>query len=160
MKRICLVLADATRARIFTYESLLEPDGPHEQFREQADLVDPARRHKPSDLFSDSGSGNQAGVRANALDDHREAHLEQMDTTFAKEIAAATTKITGDQGYHKLVVLASSRMLAALRSALEPLQRTVTMTEFQRDYTKLPIAELRERLVDLDVLPPRVHAQM
>ena len=160
MKRICLVVADATRARILTYQRLQEPDGPHEQLREHADLVDPARRQRPTDLFSDGSGGNHVGPRANALDDHREGHLLEMDTVFAKEIAAATAKLLAEHGFQQLVVLASSRMIGPLRTTLEPLKRTVEITDFQRDYTKLPIAELRERLVDLAVLPPRISAPM
>jgi protein required for attachment to host cells len=160
MKRICLVVADATRARILTYQRLVEPDGPHEQLQEHADLIDPARRQRPTELFSDGSGGNHVGPRATALDDHREAHLAELDAVFAKEIAAATTKLVHDHGYPQLVVCASSRMIGPLRATLEPLKRTVAITDFQRDYTRLPVAELRERLVELAVLPPRISAPM
>ena len=158
MKRICLVVADATRARILTYQRAQEPDGPHEQLQEHADLIDPQRRERPTELFSDGSGGNHAAPRATSYDDHRDAHLLEMDTVFAKEIAAATAKLVADHGYQQLVVLASSRMIGPLRTTLEPLKRTVEITDFQRDYTRLPLHELRERLVDLAVLPPRIAA--
>ena len=155
MKRICLVVADATRARIYTYEQLQEPDGPHEQLREELDLVDPARRKRPSELFSDDSGANHAGTRGYAYDDHRQAHLDHFDTSFAHDIAAAIDRIVRANDYHTVVVIASSRMLGALRTSLEPLKRTVAITELERDFTKLATPALRDRLAELDVLPPR-----
>lgn len=157
MKRICIVVADATRARIFTYEQLLEPDGPHEQLREVADLVDPARQNRPTELFSDDSGSGKNGHHGYAFDDHRESHLDQLDASFAKTIIAEAARVTNEHGGRKLAVIASSRMLGALRTSLEPLRRTLEITELQRDFTKLPTTELRERLAELDILPARAR---
>jgi protein required for attachment to host cells len=155
MKRICLLVADAARARIFTYEQLEEPDGPHELLREECDLVDPARRKRPSELFSDQAGGNHTGHRGYAFDDHRQAHIDRLDVDFAKQIAGEVERIMHDDGYRALVVIASSRMLGELRSSFENLSRTITVTELERDFTKLRTDELRARLGELNLLPPR-----
>lgn len=157
MKRICLVIADATRARIYTFEQLEEPDGPHDELREVADLVDPARRKRPSELFSDSAGGNHVGRRGYAFDDHRQGHLDRLDASFAREIVAEAVRITHAEGYRELVVVASSTMLGQMRESLESLRRTLTVTECERDLTRHATAALRDRLAALELLPPRPH---
>jgi len=153
MKRICLVLADATRARIFSYQQLLEPDGPHDELREERDLVDPERHKRASELFSDHAGTNHTHGHAN--DDHRQAHLDELDTRFAQHIAGEVEHVLRDEGARELVVVASARMLGRLRTSLEPLRRTVTIKELARDFTKLASTELRDRLAEHDLLPAR-----
>jgi protein required for attachment to host cells len=155
MKRICLVVADAARARIYTYQQLLEPDGPHDELREERDLIDSARRKRASELFSNGSGTNHTGHHGYAFDDHREAHLANLDAAFAHEISDEIARITRDQGYRDVLVVASARMLGALRTKLEPLRRTLTITELERDYTKLTTAQLRDQLSALELLPAR-----
>lgn len=123
--------------------------------REECDLVDPARRQRASELFSDGSGGNHSGRHGYAFDDHRQHHLDRLDAAFAKQIAAEAERVTRDQGFQTLIVVASSRMLGALRDALASLPRTVTITELERDYTRLTTAELRDHLAALELLPPR-----
>lgn len=153
--RICLLVADAARARIYTYEQLHEPGGPHEVMREECDLVDLARRQRPSELFSDGAGGDHSGRHGYSFDDHRQGHLDQLDANFAKQIAADVERVMRDHGYHALIVVASSRMLGELRDSLESLRRRVTITELEKDFTKLATAELRDHLAALELLPPR-----
>ncbi len=153
MKRICLIVADASRARIFTYERSQEPDGLHDELRERRDLIDPVRRKRASELFSDSAGANHGGSRSNAFDDHRQAHLDQFDTNFAREITAELDGLIRE-GYRELIVIASSRMLGELRTTLEPLRRTLSIKELERDFTRLATTELRDRLAKLALLPP------
>lgn len=139
MKHLCIVLADAGRARIFSYEVLASPDGPHEELREERDLIDPARR--------------------NVSDEHFRGHVDELDTKFARTIASATAEVMTGDGYRELAVIASPHMLGKLRGALDAIRRTHTIVEFHRDLTKLGIAEIREHLTDLRILPARViHA--
>ncbi len=155
MMRTCLLVADAARARIYTYEQLQEPDGPHEEMLEECDLLDSARRQRPSELFSDGAGSNHVGHRGYAFDDHRQGHIDRLDTDFAKQIAGEVERIMRDQGFRTLVLIASSRMLGDLRDSFATLGRTVTIQELERDFTKLTTAELRDRLAELELLPPR-----
>jgi protein required for attachment to host cells len=154
MKRTCLIVADAARARIFTYQRSQEPDGLHDELREERDLIDPARRKRASELFSDSAGANHGGPASNAFDDHRQAHLDRFDASFAREITGELDGLARTQEYRELIVIASSRMLGELRTTLEPLRRTLAIRELERDFTKLTTAELRDRLTKLDLLPP------
>lgn len=155
MTRICLVVADASRARIFTYERSLEPEGMQEHLTEEQDLVDSTRRKTASQLASDRSGANHVGGRSFVTDDHRQRHLDELDAEFAREIATETERIARERGYHDVLVVASSRMLGRLRRELASLRKAgITVDEIQRDYTRLSTQELRERLAELAVLPP------
>jgi len=101
--------------------------------REECDLVDATR----------------------TFDDHHQAHTDQLDINFAKQIAGEVELVTRERVYTELLVVANARMLGQLRHSLEPLRRTVTVTELERDFTKLSTTELRQHLADLALLPPR-----
>ena len=159
MKRICLVVADATRARIFTYERLAEPGGPREEFREEADLVDPERRRQPHELYTDDAGQGRNGPHSYAFDDHRQDHRDRLDKEFAHEIAAAVEKIVKAQGFRELVVLANARMLGALRQRFGAFERMSSISYLDRDFTALSPHALRERLAELELLPPRAFQQ-
>ena len=134
MKRSCIVVADATRARIYSYHHADEPGGSDENLVEQRDLIDPARHH--------------------ALDDRSQGHLEQLDVNFAGDIADAVELITREQGYCKLIIVASSSMFGNLRDRLGPFQRSgLEIVELERNFAKLTTFELRERLGELGTLP-------
>ncbi len=155
MMRLCILVADAARARLYTYEQTLEPDVPRDELKEVVDLIDEARRQRPSELFSDNSGANHAGGRGYAFDDHRNGHIAQLDTRFAELIASHATRIAKDGAHRRLLLVASSRMLPALRSALAPLRRTLEITELERDLTKFSTAQLRDHLADLGLLPAR-----
>lgn len=146
MNRTVIVVADAARARIYTFDRSVEPDGPHEDLREERDLVDSERRERPSELSSD----------AFMFDDHRQQHLNELDTRFAKDIVAAVETIVRDRGYRKLIVVTSSRMIGDFRKHFEPLLHAgVTIEEVPHDYTKLTTTALRDRLAELGMVPAR-----
>ena len=138
MTRSCIVVADAARARIYSYQQLDEPGGANEKLVELRDLVDPARHQQ--------------------FDDHSQSHVEQLDLNFAGDIADAVELITRDQGYRKLIIVASSSMFGNLRDRLGPFQRSgLEIVELERNFVKLTISELLERLRDLGALPPYIR---
>src|SRR5688572_24336288 len=94
MHRVCIAIVDATRARLFQYERVVEPEGPHEELAELMDLVNPARRLRPSELFSDSGATNHVGRHGYSFDDHRHEHMERLDDEFARVVAEALAPLT------------------------------------------------------------------
>jgi Protein required for attachment to host cells len=159
MKHLCLVIADATRARIFTYEQLLDPSGPREQLREERDLIDPEHLKHEGDMFSNAGGGDHAGVHGFGFDDHRQAHLEDLAAKFAARVVGEAEQVLASQGYRELVVIASPKMLGWIRPKLDAVRRTVKVTELDRDLTNLTLGNLREQLTALDVLPPRLNEQ-
>jgi protein required for attachment to host cells len=160
MTRTCIAIVDASRARLFTLERNAEPEGLREQLTEVADLVNPARRLRPSELFSDSGtSSSRNGNSGATFDDHRAAHLDRLDAEFARDIAKELTPLAASVSH--LVICASPHMLGALREVTAPMHRAGLQTdELARDLVKLTAIQIREHLATDGLLPPVVAREV
>jgi|MudIll2142460700_1097286.scaffolds.fasta_scaffold06355_3 protein required for attachment to host cells len=153
MKRTCIAVVDATRARLFTYERTSELEGAREHLIEHLDLVNPARRQRPSELFSDSrpGTGRTGGLQY-AFDDHREDHIDEMDAVFARLIADETERLVKSTQATHFILCASPNMLGQLRKVLTV---EIPIDELARDYVKLTPAQLRDTLETHGLLPSK-----
>lgn len=156
MKRACIAIVDASRARLFTYERTSGESGVHEQFVEQRDLVDPARRKRPSEQFSDTRPGSsRTGDLQYGFDDHRDAHVARMDATFARHVVSEIEDLLRSTSTQRLILCASPRMLGELREAGDGLRRSnLVVDELPRDLVKLTVPKLRDRLASYELLPP------
>jgi protein required for attachment to host cells len=159
MQRICIAIVDAARARLYTFDELAGPSGtPTQELREQIDLVDPDRRLRPSELFSDTrpGSDRAPSGRGYGVSDGREAHLEQMDRRFAAEIVARLAELVREHACHRLIVVATPRMLGELRQVGgRLLEGELPVDEVSRDLTRLSSAQIHDHLAARGLLPPR-----
>jgi protein required for attachment to host cells len=158
MIRVCIAIVDASRARLFTFERSAEADGIHEQLVEHRELVDPARRQRPSELFSDSRPGSgRTGALQYAFDDHRDAAIERMDTMFARTTLAKLLELVRSSAARRLIICASPRMLGELRDASGELRNTgLVIDEMPRDLSKLTAPQIRDRLASYGLLPPQL----
>lgn len=157
MTTTCIVTADASRARLFTFEEPVGDDDRSLELCERMDLIDPARRRRPSELFSESRPGldRAPSGRGFAVDDHREGNRKHMDREFAAEIASALDGLARARGCSRLILAASPRMLGLLRE-IEPLAgRAVEVCEIDRDLVHLTGAQLHDYLADRGLLPRR-----
>jgi protein required for attachment to host cells len=157
MYRACIAVVDASRARLFTLERSTETGDLREELSEQRDLINPARRHRPSELFSDTRPGtSRTGGRQYAFDDHRDAHIDQLDTEFAREVASELAALIRSAHARRLILCASPHMLGELRGVGRELRRDMlVIDEVPRDLVKLAPAELRDQLASYGLLPPR-----
>lgn len=159
MERICIVLADAARARLFTFEEHDESSSlPPQELAERVDLVNPERRRRPSELFTDSrpGSDRAPSGRGFATDDHREAHLRELDRRFAASIVDETARLAQAQGATRVILAASPHLLGQLRLAAGPLRRArLQLDQLDRDLTSLSAAQMHDYLADCGLLPAR-----
>jgi protein required for attachment to host cells len=130
MHRTCIAVIDATRARLFTFDRTAEGDGVHEELVETNDLVNPGRRL-----------------------DHGDAHQEEMDRTFAKQIGAEIRRLTDDPRARRLVLCASPNMLGEMRHVAPLARDGVAVEEIARDLVKLNTPQLRAQLRDYGLLP-------
>src|SRR5260221_11890990 len=90
MYRTCIAVVDATRARLFTYDRFADESGVHDELVERSDLVNPIRRQRPSEGFSDPRPGSgPVGNRQFASDDHRADPIARFDIPFACPARAA-----------------------------------------------------------------------
>ena len=139
MHRTCIAVIDATRARLFTFDRSAEGDGVHEELIETTDLVNPGRR--------------LAASRGFPYDDHGDARQEEMDRTFAKQIAAEIRRLTDDPLARRLVLCASPNMLGEMRKVAPLARDGVAVEEMARDLVKLNAPQLRAQLRDYGLLP-------
>lgn len=158
MYQACIALVDASRARLFVFERTREAEGLREQMSERRDLVNPARRLRPAELFSDAPGAARSGPLQYGFDDHREDHIEELDAQFAATVIAELESLLDATRVPRLIVCASPKMLGALRTAGAGLRRRdLQIDELPRDLVRLGAAEIRERLAAHDLLPPRPH---
>jgi len=157
MYRECIAIVDATRARLFTFEREATVAGLRDELTEVADLVNPARRRRPSELFSDTRPGmSRTGRLRFAFDDHRDAHLEQLDAEFARDVIVEVGRLLQNPRTERLVLCASPNMLGELRDAADALPRDrLIIDELPRDLVKLTTPQIRDQLADYGLLPRR-----
>ena len=148
MHRIAIVVADAARARIFTYEPgvLGEPDG-ESPLCERIDLVDPERRLRPSQIHT-------------ALGDQQDAHEREVDRRFAATIAGELDGVIAKHPTRDVVIVASPHMLGFLREGTATLpQRGHEVHELSLDLTRETPAQLHDHLSALGLVPARRRHQ-
>ena len=153
MQRTMIAIVDATRARIFTFDRTDDVGGMRESFFERTDLVNPARRRTPAQLFSDTRTNtNRTGGRFYGLDDHRDAHIDTMDTEFAWAAAASIEQAIHDTGARRVILCASPRMLGFLRTT-DLWRDGVVIDDLARDYVKMTPPQIHEQLVAHGLIP-------
>lgn len=155
MYRACIAVVDASRARLFTYQRSNDAEGLQEHLTEEKDFVNPARRRRPSELFSDSGSsGGRNGPIQFGIDDHRDAHVDRLDSEFSRMVAGELEQLVRANTTQRVILCASPRMLGELRDARKRLAPSEIPTdEVPRDLVKLTPPLLREQLASYGLLP-------
>jgi protein required for attachment to host cells len=155
MYRVCIALVDATRARLFTFERAMEGAEPREELVERTDFVNPQRRRRSSELFSDTRPGSsRTGELQYAFDDHRDQHVSQLDERFARTAMAALRELIDERPTQRVVISASPRMLGRLRAAAPGLlPDDIALDELPRDLVKLSPSDVRVELASRGLLP-------
>ena len=170
MTRACIVTVDATRARIFLYNDSAKPGF---ELVEYKDLDNPGRRLKASEMFSESrpglasaggrGTGGRSatGEPGSAYDDHRDAHIDEMDTKFAKHVLETVDHVLHDKQLARLVVCAAPKMLGTLRTTGNGLERAdIEIEQVTSNLSTLSESALHDHLAQLGLLPPRARLAM
>lgn len=155
---ILVVVADATRVRLFSLDRRKRPDATFAPVLiEREDLVNPIRRKGSAEVFTDSRPGLQrGGGSAHGVDDHRDAHMEEFDRRFSTELVEAAVKAQKETSAKKVLLIASPHMLGIIRKTLGPLTQTgATIEELAKDVTQLSPTALHDRLASASLIPGR-----
>jgi protein required for attachment to host cells len=151
MRRACIAIVDAARARIFTYDGTDGPGGYDPMLQEEHDLVNPGRRGH--DLFSTTKRMPRGG---GSTDDHRDAHFDQLERNFAKQIVGEVDRIARERGFTHVVVVTTPRMLGELRKLDAALHRVELALEYVvRDLAQLTPTQIHDHLAQLQLIAPR-----
>jgi protein required for attachment to host cells len=145
MTRSWLLVADSSRARIYSFEKK-EGDWALEET-----LDHPASRARTSELVTDQqGRGRQSGMGggyAPAKSNEVDAH-DQEGVKFAREVSERLTSGFDRHAYTKLALVAPPHFLGLLRKNLaDHIGRTVFL-ELGKDYVAASEDELKDRLLD------------
>jgi len=157
--RLCLVVADAARARLFTYDNIADPaiDDNAGNLVEQDHLIEPERRLRASQIHSDSrpGTAHQSHGPSHGLDDHRDRHRDEVDRRFAGTIVGRLVQLVDDTAVDEAVVVAPPSLLGRLRPLLSKLSGRVTLHEVPRDLSRETTPQLHDHLHSLGLIAPR-----
>ena len=153
-----IVAADGFRARFFTLESpelpLIE-GGP--DLVEHEDLVNPEQRVEPKERFANLKSGrNRApgGGPAHGYDDHRNNHLHEDETRFARRLADAVKSFADRIHARHLVLAADPRLLGMLRSELDS-GAVPDVRELEKDVSGMSRPQIHQQLAAAGAVPAR-----
>jgi protein required for attachment to host cells len=156
MKRACIAILDAARARIYTYDAS-DADGPASDgaLHEELDLVNPGRRGHA--LFSTTKPGvKRMSSGGGVTDDHREAHLDQLERNFARQVVDEVGRLARERGFSRVLLVTPPKMLGELRKLDGALHRPGLTVEYvERDLAQLTPAQIHDHLASLQLIAPR-----
>jgi protein required for attachment to host cells len=159
----CIVVADGTRARLFTLEDGA-PDEPGPNLAEQQDLANPEHKLAGRDKYSTTRTGSNLNPQkgpAHGYDDHRDKEEREHERRFAREVASHAVALAQRQHSHQLLVVAEKRMLGLLRETLVlPAQSGIELHELAKDLTRLSATELQAHLAQAGLVPARQAPQI
>ena len=155
-----IITANAGRARFFS------EDGPAEPLQELEDMVNNGARLRANEAETDrlgtlaagksghsiggaQGGGAHHNANAGAPNSQYEPNqtpAEHETELFAKDLSQYLLKAQQEGRYQHLVLSASPQFLGTLRNNLDPHVKAVIKQEFNKDYTQVPVHQLREQL--------------
>jgi protein required for attachment to host cells len=168
MRRALIAIVDAAQARIFGYD-----EDAAEQLHELRDLSSAGRKLRVGETVSSSEPGRASaadgpamsvhgtathtrGYERSATNDHRDARVGEMDARFARDVVEALDEIVARDGYQRIIVAASAKMLGELRRHDGALQRAdIKVDEIPKILTTMSVAQLHDQLAAMGVIPPR-----
>lgn len=136
MRKTWVVVADRSRARIFTVAT---PKGPLTEFE---DLVHPEARAHERDLTSDRpGRSSDNHVLGTAHGTH-----DQQAHAFAREIAERLEHGRVGAQFEQLVVVAAPDLLGMLRKAMNSHVTKMVVREMHKNVTQQSATDIRKLL--------------
>lgn len=141
MKKIWILVADSSRARIYAADSGLK------EMEEVQGLTHPESRMHAQTMTTELPgrmSASAAGSR-HTFEDHTPVKEQEKDE-FAREVAEALEKGRRQGDYHKLAVIAAPDFLGVLRQHLSAQVRKLVVEEVNKNLTKGTLEDIRKHL--------------
>lgn len=159
MNSTFVAVIDGTRARFFTLEQPELPEyesGPN--LRERECLANTAKEMEGKELWANTKTGRNrgSGGQAHGYDDHRQNHLEEIERSFAKDIANTIVNLTATHQCQQVVLVAEPQILGLVRTTLTPhLPKNLEIKELAKDLSKHKPLEIHSLLAAKNLLPER-----
>jgi protein required for attachment to host cells len=154
MKRACIAIVDAAHARLYSYEQL---DDREPTLTEEHDLVNAGRQaHGMFDDKPDRAPGDHHAAK----DDHHTDHLAEREQRFARSVVAEIDRLLRERELRHVILVASPRMLGALRRSDAPLRRAeIVLDQIPQDLSWLSSPQVHDHLAAMKLIDPRQRAQ-
>ena len=156
-RNLCVVVADAVRARVFVLDGTELP-----RLVEVAELTNPLARARDRELVSQVRPAAREApfMPRGDTSDHRDVRRREADRHFAARIAEEASAVWRGYPRCEVIVAAGPAMLGLLRPALAHAVRTsgCSVRELARELTKLTPSALHDQLAAQALLPPRGRA--
>lgn len=159
MSEYSVVVAEGARSRFFTLEPVELPElesGPN--LIEHDSLANPIHKAHQQSIYADTrgGKNRKVGGQAHGYDEHRQRFDDEMEARFARDIIKHLDGLMRANGTRRLILCAEKRMLGFLRQALNGrIPREVHIIEVAKDFAKLNVRDLHDRLARNGYLPAR-----
>ena len=140
MKQTWLVVADNSRARIFSTDSFT---GPIEEI--ESIVHTEARLHEQNITSDLPGRGSGKGGTGHAYQDET-APKEQENINFAKQVAHELDSARKGNKFKQLILIASPGFLGNLRNQLNSQTQKMACYELAKNLSQLSAAEIRSHL--------------
>lgn len=156
MKRTCVIVADAKRARFF---DIVASEAPRVKFRlaERTALTDSevgARGQSVTGRPRTETNTNRDAGPVHPVGAQRERHRLELESRFGNEIAGRAGEITRDWKAGVVVLVADPHMLGLVRESVRSaLPRDIELKELAKDYTRLSAADLVDELAAKNLVP-------
>ncbi|MBI2296079.1 MAG: host attachment protein [Betaproteobacteria bacterium] len=153
---ICLVVADAARARFFLLEESEAPRAPL-KLVERGALANPDLRSRGTSttgrVRTETNTNRQAGPM-HPIVAQRARHELELDRRFARQVAERAAELVAGWSIGSVILIAGPRMLGLLREEVHgALRPGLELKELAKDYTTLTTQELQRHLIVSGVFP-------
>ena len=140
MRKTWVIVADNSRARIFTSET------PSSPLIEVDSIVHPEARMHDRDITSDlPGRGSGTGGSRHSYETETDAK-DYENLGFAKRIAGFLDEARKSDKYKQLIIVAAPSLLGNLRSGLNDQTRKLVSLELDKNLSQLSPAEIRKHM--------------
>lgn len=141
----CIVVADGSRARLFTRSARNQPlvlTDSHDN---------PAARQKTRELVTDGPGKTQTS-------DPLSSPGEIEEDRFAKRLAAQLARGAHEGQFERMILVASPRFLGSLRAELPRTARERVSLELAKNWTALSPMQIQQQLDQMAAAPPATAA--
>ncbi len=140
MRKTWVVVADNSRARIFTAET------PSSPLLEVDSIVHPEARMHDRDITSDlPGRGSGSGGSRHSYEGETDAKAHE-NAGFAKRIADFLDDGRKSNKFKQLIIVAAPALLGNLRSGLNEQTRKLVSLELDKNLSQLNPVEIRKHM--------------
>ena len=158
MENICVVIADARRARFFVVQESGAPRAPF-QLAGRGTLSDMSLRARGRSVTgrvrTETNTNREAGPM-HPMGAQRERHRVELERRFAGRIAGKAAALVRNWLTGSVVLVADPRMLGFLREAVRgALKPRIRVKELAKDYARLTASRLRNQLAGDGIVPAR-----